>query len=139
VVDRRVRLSTLWIFATFNYVYADVLALFDITKGSGLPSSPQFTQGLLLGAGVLVEIPILMVFLSRELPYRVNRWANILAGAVETIAVLFAQFISPLMSGTTTSYYLFFGAIEIPTTLFIIWYAWTWPKADASGSSGATG
>jgi len=139
VVDRRVRLSTLWIFATFNYVYADVLALFDITKGSGLPSSPQFTQGLLLGAGVLVEIPILMVFLSRELPYRVNRWANILAGAVETIAVLFAQFISPLMSGTTTSYYLFFGAIEIPTTLVIIWYAWTWPKADASGPSGATG
>ena len=137
MADRKVRLSTLWIFATLNYLYADVLALFDITKGSGVASTPQFTQALLIGASIIVEIPILMVLLSRELPYRSNRWANILAGIAETIAVLSYQFVVPVVSGTTTIYYLFFGAIEIPTTLFIIWYAWTWHEAEISGTSAA--
>jgi hypothetical protein len=27
-------------------------------------------------------------------------------------------------------FYWFFAVIEIATTLFIIWYAWTWPRPE---------
>jgi uncharacterized membrane protein len=64
-----------------------------------------------------------MVLLSRVLKYRANRWANIIVGAVNTVAV-----IASLLVTTPALYYLFFAIIEIATTLLIIWYAWTWPN-----------
>ena len=128
----KVRLSTLWLFATLNYIYADVMALMDPeilgdlitgTAGGGI----QMTQGLLLGAAILMEIPIAMVLLSRVLEYRINRWANIIAGTIKTIAIASSMFV-----GTGPAlYYIFFGAIEIVCTSLIVWYAWRWPKPEA--------
>jgi hypothetical protein len=116
-VDRRMMLFTLWVFATFNYVYADVVTLFDKSVVTSL------SQGTLFGAAVLVETAIAMVLLSRVLKYRANRWANIIVGAINTVAVL-----ASLLVATPALYYAFFGIIEIATTLLIIWYAWTWPN-----------
>ena len=118
-VDRRMMLFTLWIFATFNYVYADVVTLFDKSVLTSL------SQGTLFGAAVLVETAIAMVPLSRLLNYRANRWANIIVGAINTVAVL-----ASLLVAAAALYYAFFGIIEIATTLLIIWYAWTWPKPE---------
>ena len=81
--DTTERLSLLWIFALLNYLYADVLALFDIV-GSQDPA-PHLPQWVLLGSSVLMEIPIAMIVASRLLPFRANRLANIIAGAVETL------------------------------------------------------
>jgi hypothetical protein len=114
-VDRRTLLFTLWTFATLNYVYADVVTLFDKSLSTSL------SQTALLGAAVLVETAIAMVLLSRVLKYRANRWANIVVGAINTVAVL-----ASLLVATPALYYLFFAVIEIATTLTIIWYAWTW-------------
>src|SRR3989442_3989850 len=118
-VDRRMMLFTLWIVATFNYVYADVVTLFDKSVLTSL------SQGTLFGAAVLVETAIAMVPLSRLLNYRANRWANIIVGAINTVAVL-----ASLLVAAAALYYAFFGIIEIATTLLIIWYAWTWPKPE---------
>jgi hypothetical protein len=117
--DMKVRLSTLWIFATLNYVYADVIILFDKSVVFNL------TQGALFGASLLVETAILMVLLSRILPYRANRWANIVVGVLNTMAVL----LSLTFSGKIPAlYYMFFAVIEIVTTSLIVWYAWKWPN-----------
>jgi len=113
--DMQVKFFTLWIFATLNYIYADVLTLFDKSVTTSL------SQGALLGAAVLVETAIAMVLLSRVLKYRANRWANIIVGAINTVAVL-----ASLLIATPALYYLFFAIIEIATTLLIIWYAWKW-------------
>ena len=113
--DMRTRLFTLWTFATLNYVYADVVTLFDKSLSTNL------SQTALLGAAVLVETSIAMVLLSRVLKYRANRWANIIVGIINTIAVL-----ASLLVATPALYYAFFGIIEIATTLTIIWYAYTW-------------
>ncbi len=115
VGDRRIKFFTLWIFATFNYIYADVVTLFDKSIVTNL------SQGTLLGAAILVETAIAMVLLSRVLKYRANRWANIIVGIINTVAVLVS-----LLVATPALYYAFFGTIEIATTLVIIWYAWTW-------------
>jgi len=117
--DVKIKLQTLWIFATFNYIYADVLTLFDKTVVTNL------SQGSLLGAAILVETAIVMVLLSRILPYRANRWANIIVGVVNTLAVLIS-----LTVATPALYYLFFAVIEIATTSFIVWYAWNWVKME---------
>src|SRR5579885_605346 len=91
------RLSLFWLFALLNYLYADVLALFYIV-GSHDPA-PHFSQRVLLGAAVLMEIPIAMIPACRLLPFRANRLANIIAGAIETLAVVSMQFVFPLATG----------------------------------------
>jgi len=130
--DRKIMLSTLWIFALLNYLYADVFTSFfnpilqpEETAEflSGYIGTIQITQGFVLGAAVLMETAILMVLLSRILPYVANRLANIVLGAVHTAAVSWS-----LTEGAINLYYGFFSAVEIATTLFIIWYAWRWPR-----------
>lgn len=126
--DRKMLLSTLWIFAILNYLYCDVVGLMDpkLLKeimsgvvGGGL----ELTQGFLFGASIMMEIPIAMVILSRVLKYGLNRWFNIIAGIIMTLVQIMSLFL-----GTPTSYYIFFSIIEISCTAFIVWYAWTWPK-----------
>jgi len=136
--DMRIRLSVLWVFAVFNYLYADVIALFDLLGATdrkpGYAGSFHITQGFLLTVAVFMEIPIAMVILSRLLKYPVNRWANIITGGVETVAVLLLTFALPLLNRTSPPlYYAFFGAIEIVCTSLIAWYAWKWPKEEGLG------
>jgi hypothetical protein len=129
--NRKAILSTLWIFATLNYLYCDILGFFDpVTLNevlTGRAGNIQITQGFLLGASILMEIPIAMVLLSRILKHGPNRWANIIAGSIMTLVQ-----ISSLFFGTApTNYYLFFSAIEIACTAFIVWYAWTWTNPES--------
>lgn len=126
-IDTRVLLSTLWIFVILNYLYCDLIGLMDANFLSGYLSGNingmQITQGFLLGASILMEIPIAMVLLSRILKYRANRFANIIAGTIMTLVQTATLFI-----GSGTMYYLFFSILEIATTGSIVWIAWQWPQ-----------
>ncbi len=127
--DRKVMLSTLWIFAVLNYIYADVFIGKDpeMVKQLIAGTGPlQMTGGVLFGAAILMETAIAMVLLSRILKYKANRWANIIVGVIHTAAVSLSLFV-----GTPALYYVFFAAIEIACTLFIIWYAWKWPEQES--------
>ena len=133
--DVKSRLSWLWLFALLNYLYADVVALFDIV-GSGHHFQP-LPQWALMGSAVLMEIPIAMILASRWLPFSANRWANIIAGAALTLVNGFLTFGAPLLGwGKPPAFaeYLFFATIETVCTLMIVWQAWTW-KADERGAS----
>ena len=130
-MDMKVKLSMLWIFVMFNYIYADITTLMDSSVLTelirGYAGDIQITQGFLLGAAVLMEIPIAMVVLSRVLEYKANRWANIIAGTIKTAAVFLSLFV-----GTPAMYYTFFATIEIACTLLIVWYAWKWVNPEVS-------
>lgn len=118
-------LSTLWIFVTLNYLYCDLIGLMDsfllkqYLKGNidGIAINERF----LLYAGILMEIPIAMVVLSRVLRKHINCQVNICAGSIKTGVMTATLFI-----GHVTAYYLFFACIEIATTLFIIGYSVRW-------------
>ena len=131
--DIRVRLSVLWLFATLNYIYADVFFCIDVLGSKkGSIGVIHFSPAGWLGIAILMEIPMAMILLSRILKPRANRWANIVAGIIETAAVLLAQFIFPIFNITeTSSYYLFFGALEVVCTSLVVWYAWRWPRETA--------
>jgi uncharacterized membrane protein len=66
----------------------------------------------MLSGAILMAIPIVMIFLSRVLPHRVNRWANILAAIITIVYVV----------GGASSYphYIFLAAIEVIAMLLII-------------------
>jgi len=123
--DRRPILSALWIFVTLNYLYCDVMSLMDppILKKylSGTVNGLSINGSFLLGAAILMEIPIGMVILSRVLKYKANRLTNITAGLIMTIVQTVTMFM-----GMPAPYYIFCGTIEILTTAFIAWYAWKW-------------
>jgi hypothetical protein len=125
--DIRVKLSVLWVFVTLNYLYADVIHLFNLVESNQAAhsSGPHMTEAAWLGWSILLEIPIAMTVMSRMLKPRANRWANMIAGTIETAAVLLTLPIVP------TPYYLFFGTIEVVCTSVIVWYAWRWPRETA--------
>jgi len=97
ISDRKVILSSLWIFVTLNYLYCDIMSLMDpiLLKQmiTGQAGPIQMTQGFLLGAAIVMEIPIAMVILSRILKYRVNRSANIVAGIIMTVVQISSLFV----------------------------------------------
>ena len=124
--DKKVILSTLWIFVTVNYIFCDVVTLMnpqDLKNIlSGTVGTIQMNESFLLGAAIMMEIPFLMILLSRVLNYKLNRWTNIIAAFIMT-----AIQISSFFVGTeSTLHYRFFSIIEIGGTIFIVWYAWTW-------------
>ncbi len=123
IKDTKVLLSTLWIVVMINMLKADILSLYipgsldELAKFAG---ETPITQLMLVGA-IMMEISIAMIFLSRVLKYRVNRWTNIIAGII-TIAFVVG-------GGSTYPHYIFIATIEIVCMLFIIWIAWKWKPA----------
>ena len=127
-LDTNVKLSTLWITASLSYLYCDIVSLMDpeLLKQylAGNVNGLAFTPGFLLGAAILISIPILMVLLSRVLNYRANRWTNITAGTVMTAVQTLTLFI-----GSPAPYYIYLSIIEITCTVLIVGYAWKWRRA----------
>jgi hypothetical protein len=136
VKDMRVALSALWIFMMLNYLYCDVISLFDpavlrdVVTGSSSSGSVQMTPELLMASAVLMEIPIAMILLSRVLAYRANRWVNVIAAAFMAVVQFGSLFV-----GTPTSYYLFFSVIEVGALGLIAALALRWTR-EASAHAG---
>jgi hypothetical protein len=126
-LDMNVKLSTLWITASLSYLYCDVMSLMDpeLLKQylKGNVNGLAFTPGFLLGAAILISIPITMVLLSRVLNYRANRWTNITAATFMTVVQSLTLFM-----GVPAPYYLYLSIIEITCTVLIVGYAWKWRK-----------
>ena len=135
--DTKERLSLLWIFAFLNYLYADVLALWAIVGSPNLADAPHLPPWALPASAVLMEIPIAMIVASRLLPFKANRLANIIAGAVVTLINGGLTYVPPLFGARTPALpeYLFFATIETVCTSVIIWQAWTWSGGEAAVSS----
>ena len=125
-MDTKVLLSTLWIVVMINMAYADILGLFipgtleEVAKTSVSTGTP-ITQ-LMLGGAIMLEIPIAMIFLSRVLKYKVNRWANIITSVI-TIAYVVG-------GGSPYPHYIFIATIEVVCMLLIVWYAWKWTNPE---------
>lgn len=122
-LDIRLVFSTLWVVIMFNMLFADVLTLFisenlqELIAGT---TAVDITPGLLGVMAVIIEIPILMVFLSRVLKYRLNRLANIIAGVITILFVVGGSSFEP--------HYLIFASVEVICALLIINLAWKWKE-----------
>ena len=135
--DTKERLSLFWLFALLNYLYADCTALFAIVGSPNLSDAPHFPPWVLLASSVFMEIPIAMIVACRLLPFRANRLANIITGAIVTLINGGLTYVPPFFGLRTPALpaYLFFATIETVCTSVIIWQAWTWSGVEAAVSS----
>ena len=81
----------------------------------------EINQEFLLAFSFLMELPMVMIVLSRILSYRSNRMANIVVASIMTIVQS-----ATLFTADNTLHYIFFSTIEISTTGFILYTAWQW-------------
>ena len=126
----KVKISALWVSVMLCYIYGDYFGLYKpgelqrMLEGTMGPLGPT-TQGALLGTAILMAIPSVMVFLSLALKPDPNRWVNIILGVIYTVIMLIT------MPGAWT-FYIFLGVVEVVLTALIVWYAWKWPKQEAT-------
>src|SRR5260370_39552264 len=96
--DTKERLSLFWLFALLNYLYADCTALFAIVGSPNLSDAPHFPPWVLLASSVFMEIPIAMIVACRLLPFKANRLAKIIAGAILALLNGGRHSVPPLLS-----------------------------------------
>jgi hypothetical protein len=113
--DVKVRLSTIWVFVLFNYLWCDVLGLFAAATPDRLSA-----EGM-LAAAVLMEIPVAMALVSRLWKHPASRWVNVAAALFMTLVQVGSLFV-----GTASTTYIFFSAIEIAGLLLVAWTALRW-------------
>ena len=124
-------LSTLWIFVLMNMVFRDLHQFGN--KGfleemmSGEVNGVVITEQLMLVGGILAEVPILMVLLSRILNNKVNKWTNIIAGTI-TMGVFATSIPAADMDD------IFYMIIEVVAILWIFKISWTLPKPSEINS-----
>ena len=129
-IDVKFKLSALWIALMLLYIYADIFHLFmpgRIEKVmEGFMGPFPVTQSSLFSASILMMIPAVMVFLSLTLKAKVNRWTNIIFGALYTLVNISNSI------GETWVFYIALVVAEIAITLLIFGYAWKWPTMKGS-------
>jgi len=122
------KLFTLWIFVTVNYIFCDIFTLFYSENLKQLMSDAmggmEITETFLFAFSVIMELPMLMIVLSRLLPYKFNRLANIAVGIFMTLIQTWSLF------GDNMLHYVFFSIIEIATTIIIVWIAIRWKNEE---------
>lgn len=125
--NRRNLLPLLWIYLTANYIYCDVftlhLAPYLEAFLSGDVGGMKITEEFLLMFAVIMQIPTIMIVLSRFLTFKLNKYFNIAAGVITTSVQAFT-----VMMGGATLHYMFFSFFEICTGLLIIYFAVTWKQ-----------
>ena len=123
-IDTKVLLSTLWIVVMINMLMADILSLYipgaldELAKFAG---ETPITQ-LMLGGAIMMEISTAMIFLSRVLKYKANRWANIITSIITIVFVV--------GGGSPYPHYIFIATIEVACLLLIVWNAWKWSTPE---------
>jgi hypothetical protein len=116
--DIKSKLAWLWTFVLFNMAYADILSLMDATSEirKRLDGGVVMSSNELLMGAVLMETAIVMILLSRYLPWKICKWVNIAAATLNIFAVV---------TGGHGNYYMFFAAIEVLAMLYIVWISWS--------------
>ncbi len=127
VPDKKVTLSTLWVFVMFCIAYADIIGFIEpgtlenIIKGN---VGFDLTPAVILVFSLFQAIPIAMILVSRWFRRDVNRWLNIVASLLTLLYVL--------AGGNWESVsYPVFAALEVVAMMGIIWLAWTWRADEA--------
>jgi CHASE2 domain-containing sensor protein len=131
-VNVKVRLALLWVALMFFYIYNDMLSMYQpghvAQLVEGALEGVQFTQTMLVGAGVLMAFPSLMILLSLTLKARANRLVNLIIGIFHVLVLLGTQFVG---EGEVWLYWRLYELMEAVFIVLIIWTAWKWPKQDA--------
>jgi Family of unknown function (DUF6326) len=129
-VGVRFKIAALWTAVLFLFAYGDILGFFRPGQiqevVAGKVSGMAITQGFLLAVSVYVAVASVMVFLSLVLSPTVNRWTNVVLPSLYVASIVASAV------GETSAYYWFLSIAETALLLLVVWYAWTWPRREAT-------
>jgi hypothetical protein len=124
--DWKIKVSVLWLIyemALSAYMSIGTLmpgALGDIVNKGEL-SGMQLTPELLLLLAILLLVPLVMAFATFVLQGSLNRWANVIVGAVFFVLELLE--LTDLVANPSAALTLIW-LWKTVAPLLIIWYAW---------------
>jgi len=124
--NRRNIYSSMWAFASLNYLYCDLVAFMDKETHNqyhtGTVGGMEMTPEFLTGAAIMMQISIANVFLPQLIKNeKTLRWVQIASGLSMTLIQSATLFV-----GKPTPYYATFSAFEIGATTFITINALKW-------------
>ena len=119
--DWKTRLSILYLMNTFSIVSLVLLNLFE--SGDLTHIVPPFAvdQWSLLLFTVVIVVNLAMAFLSQSLADKVNRWLNIVVGAVFSIGAMVALVMQLMGNPSVLAINTATGCLW---TILIVWIAW---------------
>jgi len=130
-VNVRIKLSSLWTSVTLCYLYGDYFELYVPQKAEGLVNGDNLLDSptKLFLASVMLAIPAIMVFLSISLKANIVRLLNMILASFFTLLMLLIAITS---IEPWRAFYVFLAITESILTGTIFWYAFKWPKKEAS-------
>ena len=127
VQDRKVILSTLWVFVMFCIAYADLIGFIEPGTLENIINGNvgfELTPAIILIFSLFQAIPIAMIVITRLFRREVSRWLNVAAAVLTLLYVLGGG------NWESVSYPVF-ATLEVVAMLGIIWLAWTWRNVEA--------
>jgi hypothetical protein len=127
IQDKKVTLSTLWVFVMFCIAYADIIGFIEPGTLENIINGNvgfELTPAIILIFSLFQAIPIAMILVSRWFRRDVNRWLNIVASVLTLLYVLGG-------GNWESASYPVFAALEVVAMLGIIWLAWNWRNDEA--------
>ena len=122
-MEIKIKLSTLWIVIMLNLIFADILSIMiELVNKNTLEIIGGNVTTAMAIAAIVTNIPILMIYLSRALPYKANRISNILAAFITMLYVI--------GGGSFTPHYVIIASIEVLLLLIIVWNACKWTNKN---------
>ncbi|MCA9896873.1 MAG: hypothetical protein H6654_07360 [Ardenticatenaceae bacterium] len=125
VVDVKLILSALWVARMLTGFVGDVLKFYEPGMAAqilaGAVDGMSLTPGFLLAAAITFVIPVFMAYLSLILPYKANRWANIIVAAL-----FFGLNLVGELPTYEYAYRTFLVIVEMVFLGLIVWTAWKW-------------
>jgi hypothetical protein len=132
--NRRNIYSSLWAYASLNYLYADIVQFMDknehLKYHTGTVNGFEMTPGFIAGSAAFMQIAIANVVLPQVIKNdRTLRWVQIASGTIMTLVQSATLFV-----GEPTPYYVVFSGFEIAATAYITIDAIRWKSKRKSAN-----
>jgi hypothetical protein len=121
----KIKISVLWLFAAVAFLAHQMLVLIEpgiiAQLMAGEAEGQKIGPELILFFAILMLVPLVMAFLSLTLKDSMNRWVNIIVGAVFA-ALWFVGVVDAALSAYWGEALMTLSAVAAST--LIVWYAW---------------
>jgi hypothetical protein len=125
--DWRIKISVLWLF--YAVALTAYMTLAGLEPGvlkefldKGTLEGLQVTPEILLLFAIMILTPLVMAFLSLVLKDSVNRWANVIVGAVFVVIQLVA--LGGSVASSSSAWMILMETAKLVAPALIVWYAW---------------
>jgi hypothetical protein len=123
--DWNIKISVLWLFASIAFLAHQILVLMEpgiiAHLMAGEAEGQKIGPELILFSAILMLVPMLMAFLSLTLKDSMNRWVNIIVGAVFAVLWLVG-----VVDAAQSAYWgeALMTLSAVVASVLIVWYSW---------------